>query len=187
MMPVAAWGYNGDKDDKVDTEWAAEKLDEVAAKEYRGLAARLNYMSLDCPDLQFPIKQCSREMASPTNGSLMRLKKVAMYLIDREAKVQLLPIEQPPAEFAGPVAAFQKTLDHEREVSAEIHALYKLAVEEADYPTQVQLQWFVEEQVEEEKTASEILEQMKMVADNPAALFLLDKDLGGREGDAEEE
>ena len=55
-----------------------------AVSDYRGLAARLNYMSLDCPDLQFPIKQCSREMSSPTNGSLLRLKKVVRYLVDRE-------------------------------------------------------------------------------------------------------
>ena len=77
-------GSNGDRCDHEDDAWASEKLTGKAATEYRGLAARLNYMSLDCPDLQFPIKQCSREMASPTNGSLGRLKKIVRYLCNRE-------------------------------------------------------------------------------------------------------
>jgi ferritin len=61
-----------------------------------------------------------------------------------------------------------------------IHRLYELAAKENDYATQVMLQWFIEEQVEEERTANDIMEQFKMIGDQPAALFILDKDVGAR-------
>ena len=64
-----------------------EELDKVEAKAYRGLVARLNFLDQDCPDLQFPVKQVSREMANPVRGSWKRLKKVCMYLIGREKVV----------------------------------------------------------------------------------------------------
>ena len=63
---------NGDKEDKEEP-WMDQPMDKEQAKEFRGLAARLNYMSQDCPDLQFPIKQASREMANPSVGSLCLL------------------------------------------------------------------------------------------------------------------
>jgi hypothetical protein len=71
---------NGDKDDKVE-KGDEVYLDKDEAKIFRGLAARLNFMSLDCPDLQFAIKQSSRDMAKPTVGSWKHLKKVARYLV----------------------------------------------------------------------------------------------------------
>ena len=64
-----------------------QPMDKEQAKEFRGLAARLNYMSQDCPDLQFPITQASREMANPTLGFLAAVKKVARYLLDRAGAV----------------------------------------------------------------------------------------------------
>eukprot|EP00973_Karenia_brevis_P081607 11313501-Karenia_brevis.AAC.1 len=67
---------NGDREDKVE-DWEVESLDKAGAKEYRGLAARLNFMSLDWPELQFAIKQCSRDMANPKVISWRALKKVA--------------------------------------------------------------------------------------------------------------
>ena len=73
---------NGDREDKVE-EWELEELDAEEAKKYRGIVARLNYLSLDCPDLQFPVKQCSRDMARPTRGSWKMVKKVARYLVWR--------------------------------------------------------------------------------------------------------
>ena len=75
--------HNGDKDDK-EEEWEREDLDKEEATIFRGLAARMNFLGLDCPDLQFPIKQCSREMAKPQRGSWKRMKKIARYLIGRK-------------------------------------------------------------------------------------------------------
>eukprot|EP00973_Karenia_brevis_P066238 9206626-Karenia_brevis.AAC.1 len=67
---------NGDREDKVE-EWKEEFLGKPEAKEFRGLAARLNFMSLDCPNLQFAIKHCSRDMANPKIVSWRALKKIA--------------------------------------------------------------------------------------------------------------
>jgi len=71
-----------------------EELEGKEATEFRGLAARMNFLSLDCPDLQFVIKQCSREMARPTYGSWKRMKKVARYLLGRSAVVWLFPWQE---------------------------------------------------------------------------------------------
>ena len=71
---------NGQREDRVE-EWEEEDLSKEEGTEYRGLAARLNFLSLDCPDLQFAIKPCSRDMASPKRGSWSRIKKMVRYLI----------------------------------------------------------------------------------------------------------
>ena len=73
-------GHNGCKEDRDEDPEDDLEMDPKSATEFRGLVARLNYMSQDCPDLQFPIKQCSREMANPKWGSLKKLKKVASSL-----------------------------------------------------------------------------------------------------------
>ena len=77
---------NGDKEDKVE-EWKSEELTPAQVTEFRGLAARLNFLSQDSPDLQFPIKQCCRDMANPKMGSFAGLKKIARYLVERKRVV----------------------------------------------------------------------------------------------------
>jgi ferritin len=106
--------------------------------------------------------------------------KIFSYINDRDGKVELRAIEKPTAEFTSPTDAFTQALDHERKVTGLINALYETAVKERDYPTQVMLQWFINEQVEEEKTAQTIVDQLKMVGDAPAAMLMLDRQLGER-------
>lgn len=102
------------------------------------------------------------------------------YLNDRDSHVVLQAIDQPPTDFKSPLDIFQRALEHEQKVTAMIHQLYELAVKENDYPTQVELQWFITEQVEEEKTASDIVEQLKMVGDHTPGLLMLDRQLAAR-------
>ena len=102
------------------------------------------------------------------------------FLHERGADVELLSIEKPPKLFDSPIDVFQKALENEKKVTALIHKLYKLALEEDDYPAQVMLHWFIEEQVEEENVASEILEQLKLVGDQGAALLMMDRKLAER-------
>jgi len=102
------------------------------------------------------------------------------FINDRGGRVVLQAIDQPPIEFQSPLDVFQQTLEHERKVTAMIHRLYELAVKENDYATQAQLQWFITEQVEEEKRASEIVERLKMIGDQGPALLMLDRQLGER-------
>jgi ferritin len=102
------------------------------------------------------------------------------FLLDRGESVQLLPLEGPPHAFRSPLDTFEQALEHEKEITSRIHELYDLSVQEGDYPAQVLLNWFVTEQVEEEKVATEIVERLKMADDDSAALLLLDRELGER-------
>jgi ferritin len=111
--------------------------------------------------------------------------KIFDYITDRDGRVRLQAVAQPPVEFRSTMDVWERTLAHEQKVSSLIHALYALAVEAKDYPTQALMQWFVTEQVEEEKTARSILEQVRRIGEASSALFFLDRHLG-KEAEEEE-
>lgn len=102
------------------------------------------------------------------------------YVAERGGRVELKAIDQPPVEFDSPTALFEETLAHEKKVTALINDLYELALEEKDYPSQVLLQWYIEEQVEEESTAEGILETLKMAGEAGQALVMMDRALAHR-------
>src|SRR5574341_205789 len=104
--------------------------------------------------------------------------KLFDYINDQNGRVLLKAVAQPPTEFASIIEVWQQTLDHERHVSSLIHKLFDQAHRANDYATQSLLQWFVTEQVEEEKTASRILEEVKMVGASSSALLFLDRHVG---------
>jgi ferritin len=111
----------------------------------------------------------------------------AMRLFDhinrRGGRVVLKAIGEPPAEFGSPLEAFEKALAHEQHITGCIHKLYKLAQEEADYPAQLELNWFIEEQVEEEENSGRVVELLKLAGDNKGALLMLDRELAKRSGE----
>lgn len=102
------------------------------------------------------------------------------HVLERGGQPRLQAIEQPPAEFDSPFDAVEQALDHERKITEFIHELYALAVEEQDYATQSEMQWFVEEQVEEEQSAEDLVAALRQAGDDSAALFILDRELGNR-------
>jgi ferritin len=108
----------------------------------------------------------------------------AMRLFDhvnrRGGRVVLKAIGEPPLDFGSPLETFEKALAHERHITACIHELYKLAQEESDYPAQLELQWFIDEQVEEEENVGRAVEQLRMAGENQGALLMLDRELGQR-------
>jgi ferritin len=106
--------------------------------------------------------------------------KIFDHILDRGGKVALPAIATPPSTFEAPLAVFDQALHHERAVTKSIHDLYELAVAERDYPARVFLDWFVNEQVEEEKTAELVVEQLKMIGEDRPALLMLDRELGQR-------
>ncbi len=108
--------------------------------------------------------------------------KLFDFVNDRGGRAILTAIDQPPSEFQSTLDIFQQALAHEQAVTGMINNLYALAVRENDYATQVLLQWFISEQVEEEKTASNIVEQLKMIGNNGSALLILDRELAARGG-----
>ena len=107
-------------------------------------------------------------------------QKFIEHLLDRGGRVELKTLEAPPVEYGTPVELFEKVLGHEQHVTDRIHKLYELAVAEKDYAAQILLQWFITEQVEEEATASAILEKLRLVPGNSGGLFYIDKELGER-------
>ena len=102
------------------------------------------------------------------------------FILERNGRVVLRGIDGPVVEFSSPLEVFEQALEHEQKVTAMINDLYALAVRENDYASQTFLQWFVTEQVEEEKNAGDVVETLKMVGDKREALFLLDRELGQR-------
>ena len=105
------------------------------------------------------------------------------HINDRGGKVKLQALDQPPAEFKSITAVFDEVLEHEKGVTARIHYLYQIAEKENDYPSKTFLGWFVDEQVEEEKNASEIVEWMKLGGETPYTIFNLNGILGKRGDD----
>ena len=102
------------------------------------------------------------------------------YVNERGGRVVLKALDQPPVEFGSPVDLFKKVLEHEQLVTGLINDLYELAVKENDYATQVLLHWFIEEQVEEEASAAQIVETLKMAGDKGNALIMVDRGLAKR-------
>ena len=102
------------------------------------------------------------------------------YIGERGGTVKLMPIAEVKKEWDLPKDAFADTLAHEKIVTEKIHNLMDMAVELKDYATQSMLKWFIDEQVEEENTANEILDILKKIEGSPAGLYALNKQLGKR-------
>lgn len=104
------------------------------------------------------------------------------HVVERGGRVVLQAIEKPQTEFGTPLSIFEAALAHEKKITGLIQKLYETAGEKKDYAAQLALQWFITEQVEEEQNADAAVEQLKLVGDNPAALFMLDRQMGARSG-----
>ena len=115
--------------------------------------------------------------SSEERGHAMKFMK---YLQDRSGAVKLGAIEQPPAKWKSPMEAFEQSLGHERMITASIGKINDLAAKENDPATQVMLQWFISEQVEEEKNAELNVQQFKMIEAHETAVYILDHQMGKR-------
>ncbi|MGH2637061.1 MAG: ferritin [Actinomycetota bacterium] len=106
-------------------------------------------------------------------------------VVDRGGRVRIEALEAPPDDFGSPLGALEGTLEHERTVTGMIDALFGEAVRQGDYASQVFLQWFVQEQVEEEKQAADLVRMLSTVGSDPVSLLMLDRELGARSPRAE--
>ena len=122
----------------------------------------------------------SRWMQAQAQEELLHAMKFYHFVNERGGRVVLDMIEAPTSKWKTPMAVFQATYAHEQKVTGLINSLVDLAVKEKDHATNSFLQWFVTEQVEEEATANEIVDKLKLVADAPGGLFMLDRELGAR-------
>ena len=111
---------------------------------------------------------------------LIHVMKFYTHLIERGGAVKMSAIDAPPGDWENALGIFEYTLKHEQKVSGLVNELMDLAIEEKDHAAGMFLQWFVTEQVEEEKNVGDVLNQLKLAADVPAALYMLDKEMGQR-------
>jgi ferritin len=110
------------------------------------------------------------------------------FICQRGNRVQLAQIEAPPSVWNSPLAVFEDTLAHEQKVTGLINDLVEIANEERDHASQIFLQWFVSEQVEEEDSVGGVLEQLKLMGEAKGGLFMMDREMAKRRpsGGAEE-
>lgn len=106
--------------------------------------------------------------------------KVYDYLIDQGVRVPLQPIDQPDADFGSLLSVFESSLAHEQEMTARLNDLSNQALGEKDHATYNLLQWFVNEQVEEEATLGAIIAKLRLVGDDGYGLLMIDNELGMR-------
>ncbi len=106
--------------------------------------------------------------------------KIFEHLIDRNCRVMLQPLAGPPTTFKTPLDVFEQVKKHEEKVTRSIDEVYTLAVDDRDYASQVFLEWFITEQVEEEKNSTQVMENVRRVGADQAALVMLDRELGQR-------
>lgn len=135
-------------------------------------------MSAYCDSINLP--GFAHWMRIQYQEELMHAMRLFDFVNDRGGRVVLQAFSQPPSEFDSPLALFTQALAHERDISAKISRLYEIAVRENDYPTQAHLQWFITEQVEEEKNAGQIVEQLKRGGGDGTALLMIDNVLSAR-------
>jgi len=102
------------------------------------------------------------------------------FMEDRGGAVVLRALSAPASEFSSPLAAFEAAVEQEALVSASIYRLYELAAKEKDYAAQALLQWFITEQVEEEKTSRQIVDTLRLIGNNTSGLYMFDRELGRR-------
>ncbi len=106
--------------------------------------------------------------------------KFAEFIIDRGGAPEFDAMPKPPTGYKNPLDAYKAAYKHECHISSCIHKLVDLARAEKDHPAENFLQWFVEEQVEEEASTQEVVDKLTMIGDSPAALFMYDRVLGER-------
>jgi len=119
-------------------------------------------------------------MRVQTQEEVVHAMKIYDYVNERGGRVTLKSIAEPPGEWESPLAAFEAAYQHEQKVTGLINGLVNLAIEEKDHAANMFLQWFVNEQVEEESSADAIVQKLKLMADAPGGLYMLDNQMGQR-------
>jgi len=141
------------------------------------------YLGMAAYFAQTPFAGFARWMHLQSREELGHAQKFFDYLVDRGGKVSLQALAQPASAYQAPIDAFRASLQHEQKVSAAIERFYELALSEKDYSTMSFLKWFLDEQVEEEKSVSDMLARLELVGDNTSGLYQVDQ-YAGRRGES---
>ncbi|MDD5459278.1 MAG: ferritin [Phycisphaerae bacterium] len=126
------------------------------------------------------LKGFANWMNIQTQEETMHALKFFSFITERGGRVKLEQIKGPETEWKSPLAIFEAGYKHEQYVTSRINDLVNIAIEEKDHATNSFLQWFVNEQVEEEANSDGVVQQLKLVESTPGGMFMLDKELGRR-------
>jgi len=148
------------------------------------LFAMYSYLSMSAYCEHKQLRGCARWMRLQSQEEYSHALRLYDFMIVRQGRVKLKPIAQPEFEFASVPDVFRMALAQEEKVTDQINALYELAFNQKAFAALVELEWFINEQVEEEKTARDIVYKFQLVKDDPAALLDLDRELGARPAEA---
>ena len=158
-----------------------EKIQDALNKQINAeLYSSYLYLSMSAFFESINLKGCANWMRVQTQEELVHAMKFYDYLIERGGKVILSSIESPPTEWPSPLAIFEQAYQHEQKVTGLINGLVDLAIAEKDHATNNFLQWFVSEQVEEEASADEVVQKIKLMGDARGGIFMLDRELAQR-------
>ena len=119
-------------------------------------------------------------MRCQSQEELVHAAKIFTHINERAGRVTLRAIESPPAEWHSPLNAFEAAYAHEQKVTGKINKLVDLAISESDHASNIFLQWFVTEQIEEEMSADDVVQKLKRAGDSSDALLMLDREMGAR-------
>jgi ferritin len=138
------------------------------------------YMSMSAHCNQVGLKGFANWFMVQFHEEMLHAMKIYEYIQRQGAEVKLAAIQEPPATFESPMDMFTKTLAHEQFITRSINELMELAIAEKDHASQIFLEWYVTEQVEEEENDNDLIAQLKLIQDNPQGLMMLDRELAGR-------
>jgi ferritin len=138
------------------------------------------YLSMEAYFESMNLPGFANWMRAQIQEESMHAMKIYDFVNERGGRVLLKSIEQPPTEWKSPLAAFEAAYKHEQKVTGLINDLVNLAIEEKDHASNTFLQWFVNEQVEEESSVNEVVQKLKMLENAPGGQFLIDRELGQR-------
>ena len=139
------------------------------------------YLSMNAYFKSINLDGFANWMYAQAQEELMHAMKFYDFINQRGGRTLLAAIEAPPDQWDSPLAVFENTLKHEQKVTGLINGLVDIAIEERDHATQIFLQWFVTEQIEEEESVGNVLEQLKLLSDAKQGLFMMDRELATRQ------
>ena len=144
------------------------------------LSASYSYLAMSAYCECHKFTGAARWLRFQSQEENMHAMKLFDFVLARDRNVDLIAIERPKSDFNSVAEVFERALEQEQEVSRQIDSLYEIAFTEKAFSAVAELQWFLTEQVEEEKTAREIVAKFKLVGNDPASLLDLDRELGAR-------
>jgi ferritin len=139
------------------------------------------YLSMNAYFKSINLDGFANWMYAQAQEEMMHAMKFYDFINQRGGRVLLNAIEAPPSDWDSPRAVFEDTLKHEQKVTGLINDLVEVAMAERDHATQIFLQWFVTEQVEEEDSVGSVLEQLRLLGDAKGGLFMMDRELAKRQ------